>query len=74
MEFLIRGKVYPGIVKRVKGKLRVFFETDDVYHKNNGFDLPDFCCNRIKCRAKSFRSWKQDLVTNRLKSVVIFPI
>lgn len=73
MEFQIRGKVYPAIVKRVKVKgklkLRVFFNTNDCYHSGNGFDLPNFCCSRIKCRWKSVRKWKEDLVDQRL----IFP-
>lgn len=71
IEFSIMGKVYPAKVKRVKGKLKVFFNTYDVYHKNHGFDLPNFCCNKIKCRWRSLKNWKEDLVTHRIKSVVI---
>ena len=73
MEFLIQGQVYHAVIKRVKGKLKVFFETDDVYYKHNGFDLPYFCCKRMKCRWKILRTWKEDLVNQRLKNVVIFP-
>lgn len=73
MEFLIAGKVYFGIVKRVrvkgKFKLRVFFNTDDYYMSQNGFDLPNFCCGGMKCRWKSLREWKKNLVDQRL----IFP-
>ena len=71
MEFLIGSKVYFGIVKRVGGKLKIFFETHDNYYIENGFDLPDFCCSRMKCRWKSFRDWKLDLVNNRIKDPVI---
>jgi hypothetical protein len=72
MQFLIGGKVYFGIVKRVRGKLKIFFDTYDSYYIVNGFDLPDFCCSRMKCKWKIFRDWKLDLVNNRIKDTVIY--
>jgi len=73
MEFLIRGKVYPAIVKRVEGKIKVFFNTDSEYYNYIGFDLPNFCCSRMKCRWKSLRDWKEDLLDQRFKNVLILP-
>lgn len=73
MEFFIRGKVYPAIIKRVKGKTKVFFNTDSDYYNRNGFDLPNYCCGRMKCRWKSLRDWKRNLVDQRLRSVAIIP-
>ncbi len=72
MEFIIKGKIYLGIVKRVKGKLKIFFKTDDNYRIQYGFDLPSFSCSRMDCRWKSFRDWKDDLVSGRLCDFVIY--
>ncbi|VFB03342.1 Uncharacterised protein [Chryseobacterium taihuense] len=46
MEFFINGKVYQGNVRRIKGKMKVFFKTDDFYHSTFGFDLPNYCCKK----------------------------
>ena len=73
MYFLIKGKFYEGTVKRVKGKLKIFFKTDSDYYNCNGFELPNYCCSRMKCRWKSFKEWKEDILNRRLKDVVIFP-
>lgn len=66
MEFFINGKVYQGNIRRIKGKMKVFFKTDDFYHSTFGFDLPNYCCKKMECRWKILSTWKKILLKEGL--------
>lgn len=76
IEFFILGKVYPARVRRVKGKLKLFFSTDSEFHNIHGFDLPCYCCGNIKHRWRSlsqkkiaFELQKKEFKPNSLSSI-----
>ncbi|MDR6698185.1 hypothetical protein J2W57_001553 [Chryseobacterium ginsenosidimutans] len=73
MQFFTKGKAYQGDLKRVKGKMKVFFKTNSPYYKQAVFDLPIYCCSNIRCRYKSLRKWKEDIVNRIYTDAVIIP-
>lgn len=73
IEFFILGKVYPARVRRVKGKLKLFFSTDSEFHNIHGFDLPCYCCGNIKHRWRSLSQKKIDILNRKYSDAVIFP-
>lgn len=73
LEFLISGKVYPAKVKKVKGKLKLFFITDDEFYNIHGFDLPNYCCKNVKHRWRSLRELKFDILNRKYTNAVILP-
>ena len=67
IQILISGEIYLVEVKRVMGKVKLFFKSDSMYYNSFGFDLPFYCCGSIAHKWRIWNSFKNDLYGGKYK-------
>ncbi|WP_278352950.1 hypothetical protein [Chryseobacterium gleum] len=73
LQILIGKEIYLVEVKKAKGKMKLFFKSDNMYHNSFGFDLPFFCCDNISHKWRIWNTFKNDLHSGKYKDVHLLP-
>lgn len=61
------------LVKRVKGKLKLFFKTNQEDKNVYGFDFPHCGCNSRQHRLDCWKRFKEFLIKGHYSGVILFP-
>lgn len=72
LQILIGNEIYLVEVKRVIGKVKLFFKTNSEYYNSIAFDLPIYCCENITHRWRIWNRFKNDLYSSKYKDVQLF--
>lgn len=73
MNIKIKGRSYQMMVRRVNGKLRLFFKTDSECYNVTGFDFPHCGCNNLQHRLECWKRFKNFLIKGHYSGIVLFP-